>query len=56
MIKSDVLHLRVEAGSAATRLALIEDRLAALESKIDRNHAEIVGLLSRLVGEDPNAI
>ncbi|MGQ4517355.1 hypothetical protein [Streptomyces sp. DW26H14] len=56
VVKSDVLHLRVEAGSAATRLASIEDAVSALDQKIDRNQAQIVELLTGLVGRGPEQL
>jgi hypothetical protein len=34
----------------------VEAKLTALDHKIDRNQAQIIGLLSRLVGEDPDAV
>ncbi|MFJ2440847.1 hypothetical protein ACIOWG_10365 [Streptomyces sp. NPDC087658] len=83
VIKSDVLHLRLEVGANTTRLDGVETRLDGVETrldgvetrldgvetrlgavetkidglgqKIDHNQAQIVELLTRLVGKDPNA-
>ncbi|MEU7596539.1 hypothetical protein AB0B79_26425 [Streptomyces sp. NPDC039022] len=55
VIKSDVLHLRLEVGSNTTRLDSVESKIDALDQKIDRHQAQIIELLSHLVGKDPGA-
>ncbi|MFJ2477739.1 hypothetical protein ACIOWI_33000 [Streptomyces sp. NPDC087659] len=60
VIKSDVLHLRLEVGSVGqrldtveTRLGAVETQLSAMDEKMDRNQAQIVQLLTALVGKTP---
>ena len=60
VIKSDVLHLRLEVGSLSTRLDTLEssvnevrDALSGLSDEQRTANARIIELLSGLVGRDP---
>ncbi|MFF3857466.1 hypothetical protein [Micromonospora sp. NPDC002575] len=54
MIKSDVLHLRLEVGGATTRLDAVERSVNELTEEVRTGNARIIELLSNLVGKDPN--
>ncbi len=55
VIKSDVLHLRLEVGANTTRLDAVESKIDAMHQEMTRNQAQIVELLTKLVGKDPGA-
>ncbi|MBO8191614.1 hypothetical protein ITI46_07935 [Streptomyces oryzae] len=61
IVKSDLTAVRLQVGNLAQKvsgLAEKVDQLAeevrGLNDKIDRNQAQIVGLLTALVGKDPD--
>ncbi|MDT0543758.1 MULTISPECIES: hypothetical protein [Streptomyces] len=55
IIKSDLTAVRLQVGNLDQKVDRLEDRLEELGQKMDRNQAQIVALLTRLVGQDPNA-
>jgi hypothetical protein len=62
VIKSDVLHLRLEVGGNSTRLDSMEASVAELHAEVSglreevrTGNARIIELLSNLVGKDTNA-
>ncbi|MFF3275986.1 hypothetical protein ACFYWU_34370 [Streptomyces chrestomyceticus] len=55
VIKSDVLHLRLEVGANTARLDSVEAKIDAMHQEMSRNQAQIVELLSSLVGKNPDA-
>ncbi|MFJ7201864.1 MULTISPECIES: hypothetical protein [unclassified Streptomyces] len=48
IIKSDLTAVRLQIGN-------LDQKVEALDKKIDRNQAQIIELLSQLVGRDPDA-
>ncbi|MCO8308837.1 hypothetical protein [Streptomyces sp. RKCA744] len=55
IIKSDLTAVRLQVGNLDQKVDRLESRLDELGQKMDRNQAQIVELLTRLVGQDPNA-
>ncbi|MER8159970.1 MULTISPECIES: hypothetical protein [unclassified Streptomyces] len=55
IIKSDLTAVRLQVGNLDQKVDRLEGRLEELGQKMDRNQAQIVELLTRLVGQDPNA-
>jgi hypothetical protein len=55
VIKSDVLHLRLEVGSGTTRLDAVERSINELRDEVRSGNARIIELLSSVVGRSPNA-
>ncbi len=53
VLKSDVLHLRLEVGEVNTRVGALEESVTALREEVRSGNAQIITLLSRLVGETP---
>ncbi|QIB49479.1 hypothetical protein [Streptomyces aureoverticillatus] len=54
IIKSDLTAVRLQVGNLDQKVDRLEDRLQDLGERMDRNQAQIVELLTRLVGQDPN--
>ncbi len=55
IIKSDLTAVRLQVGNLDQKVDRLEGRIEGLGQKMDRNQAQIVELLTRLVGQDPNA-
>ncbi|MGW7603212.1 hypothetical protein [Streptomyces antimycoticus] len=55
VIRSDLTAVRLQVGNLDQKVDRLEGRLKELGQKMDRNQAQIVELLTRLVGQDPNA-
>ncbi|WP_445521349.1 hypothetical protein [Streptomyces sp. NEAU-174] len=55
IIKSDLTAVRLQVGNLDQKVDRLEGRIEELGQKMDRNQAQIVELLTRLVGQDPNA-
>ncbi|GAA0896510.1 MULTISPECIES: hypothetical protein [Streptomyces violaceusniger group] len=54
IIKSDLTAVRLQVGNLDQKVDRLESRLEELGQKMDRNQAQIVELLTRLVGQDPS--
>ncbi|WP_043242286.1 hypothetical protein [Streptomyces violaceusniger] len=54
IVKSDLTAVRLQVGNLDQKVGRLESRLEELGQKMDRNQAQIVELLTRLVGQDPN--
>ncbi len=55
IIKSDLTAVRLQVGNLDQKVDRLEGRLEELGQKMDRNQAQLVELLTRMVGQDPNA-
>ncbi|GAA2356800.1 hypothetical protein [Streptomyces violaceusniger] len=55
IIKSDLTAVRLQVGNLDQKVDRLEGRIEELGQKMGRNQAQIVELLTRLVGQDPNA-
>ncbi|MET8183775.1 hypothetical protein [Streptomyces sp. NPDC005336] len=55
IIKSNLTAVRLQVRNLDQRVDRLESRLDELGQKMDRHQAQIVELLTRLVGQDPNA-
>ncbi|MEU7160360.1 hypothetical protein [Streptomyces chrestomyceticus] len=59
IVKSDLTALRLQVGNLDQKLDNFIDetrsKFDALDQKIDRNQAQIIELLSQLVGKNPDA-
>jgi chromosome segregation ATPase len=55
IIKSDLTAVRLQVGNLDQKVDRLEGRLEELGQKMDTHQAQIVELLTRLVGQDPNA-
>jgi peptidoglycan hydrolase CwlO-like protein len=62
IVKSDLTALRLQVGnldqkveSLSVQVVGLDERLERIDEKIDRHQAQIVELLTRLVGKDPDA-
>ncbi|MFJ9034883.1 hypothetical protein ACIRQP_42055 [Streptomyces sp. NPDC102274] len=60
IVKSDLTALRLQVGNLDQKVANLDEKVGrlvdevhGLNKKIDRNQAQIVELLTRLVGKDP---
>ncbi|MGW7620751.1 hypothetical protein ACWGLG_33940 [Streptomyces antimycoticus] len=54
IIKSDLTAVRLQVGNLDQKVDRLEGRIEELGQKMDRNQAQLVELLTRLVGQDPN--
>ncbi|MFE5561649.1 hypothetical protein [Streptomyces sp. NPDC056544] len=55
IIKSDLTAVRLQIGNLDQKVDNLMSTVSGLEQKIDRNQAQIVELLSQLVGQRPAA-
>lgn len=55
IVKSDLTAVRLQVGNLDQKVDRLEGRLEALSQKMDRNQAQVIELLTRLVGKDPDA-
>ncbi|MGW7008376.1 hypothetical protein ACWGCW_37720 [Streptomyces sp. NPDC054933] len=55
IIKSDLTAVRLQVGNLDQKVDRLEGRLEAIGQQMDRNQAQIIELLSRLVGRNPDA-
>ncbi|MFD5412430.1 hypothetical protein [Streptomyces nojiriensis] len=55
IIKSDLTAVRLQIGNLDQKVDNLMSTVSGLEQKIDRNQAQIVELLSQLVGQRPDA-
>ncbi|WP_338675209.1 hypothetical protein V1460_21145 [Streptomyces sp. SCSIO 30461] len=52
IVKSDLTALRLQVGNLDQKVSNLDAKLGELAEKMDRNQAQIVELLTRLVGRD----
>ncbi|KIF03877.1 hypothetical protein AB0469_26360 [Streptomyces sp. NPDC093801] len=55
IIKSDLTAVRLQIGNLDQKVDNLVSTVSGLEQKIDRNQAQIVELLTQLVGQRPDA-
>ncbi|MGY0065090.1 hypothetical protein ACWY4P_53200 [Streptomyces sp. LZ34] len=55
IVKSDLTAVRLQIGNLDQKVDQLKGDLEELGQKMDRNQAQIIELLTRLVGQDPNA-
>jgi predicted nucleic acid-binding Zn-ribbon protein len=55
IIKSDLTAVRLQVGNLDQKVDRLDGRLEALGQQISRNQAQIVELLTQLVGKSPDA-
>ncbi|MPY52984.1 hypothetical protein [Streptomyces acidicola] len=55
IVKSGLTALRLQVGNLDQKVGNLDTKVSALGEKIDRNQAQIIELLTQLVGRDPNA-
>ncbi|MER6573936.1 hypothetical protein ABT288_49395 [Streptomyces sp. NPDC001093] len=55
IVKSDLTALRLQVGNLDQKVGNLAGEVQALGEKIDRNQAQIVELLTQLIGRNPNA-
>ncbi|GAA1930417.1 hypothetical protein [Streptantibioticus ferralitis] len=55
IVKSDLTAVRLQVGNLDQKVDRLDARLDALGEQMNRNQAQIIELLSRLVGRDPSA-
>jgi predicted nucleic acid-binding Zn-ribbon protein len=54
IIKSDLTAVRLQIGNLDQKVDRLQGRLEALDQQMDRNQKQIIELLTRLVGRDPD--
>ncbi|MFD3488762.1 hypothetical protein [Streptomyces sp. NPDC058665] len=55
IVKSDLTAVRLQVGNLDQKVDQLAGAVQALGEKMDRNQAQIIELLSGLVGKDPNS-
>jgi hypothetical protein len=55
IVKSDLTALRLQVGNLDQKVGNLADEVRGLAEKMDRNQAQIVELLTQLVGRRPDA-
>ncbi|MFD3488881.1 hypothetical protein [Streptomyces sp. NPDC058665] len=55
IVKSDLTAVRLQVGNLDQKVDQLAGAVQALGEKIDRNQAQIIELLSGLVGKNPNS-
>ncbi|MFF4550785.1 hypothetical protein [Streptomyces sp. NPDC001435] len=55
IVKSDLTALRLQVGNLDQKVGNLQAQLSDIAERMDRNQAQIVELLTQLVGRDPNA-
>jgi predicted nucleic acid-binding Zn-ribbon protein len=55
IIKSDLTAVRLQVGNLDQKVDRLQGRLEALGEQMDRNQAQIIELLTGLVGRNPDA-
>ncbi|MEU8976846.1 hypothetical protein AB0D11_48355 [Streptomyces monashensis] len=55
IVKSDLTALRLQIGNLDQKVGNLAGDVQALGEKIDRNQAQIVELLTQLIGRNPDA-
>ncbi|MEU1789104.1 MULTISPECIES: hypothetical protein [Streptomyces] len=54
IIKSDLTAVRLQVGNLDQKVDRLKDDIEALGQQMDRNQAQIIDLLTRLVGKHPD--
>ncbi|MET8454128.1 hypothetical protein [Streptomyces sp. NPDC005209] len=54
IVKSDLTALRLQVGNLDQKVGNLQAQLSDIAERLDRNQAQIVELLTQLVGRDPN--
>lgn len=55
IVKSDLTALRLQVGNLDQKVGNLAGEVRGLAETIDRNQAQIIELLTQLIGRDPNA-
>lgn len=55
IVKSDLTAVRLQVGNLDQKVDQLAGAVQALGEKMDRNQAQIIELLSGLLGKDPNS-
>ncbi|MGW1617499.1 hypothetical protein ACWCQZ_51350 [Streptomyces sp. NPDC002285] len=55
IVKSDLTALRLQVGNLDQKVGNLDAKLSELAETIDHNQAQIIELLTQLIGRDPNA-
>ncbi|MEU9797082.1 hypothetical protein AB0E27_42185 [Streptomyces sparsogenes] len=55
IIKSDLTAVRLQVGNLDQKVDRLQDHVEALGQRMDRNQAQIIELLTQLVGRRPDA-
>ncbi|MFF3505354.1 hypothetical protein [Streptomyces sp. NPDC003247] len=56
IVKSDLTALRLQVGNLDQKVGNLVGEVRDLTEKLDRNQAQIIELLTRMIGRDPDAL